>query len=331
MNETAEREEEISLVDIVAVFIRHKMLIIGGTILVTVIMFGIISSKPDIYKVSFVMELGNTDSGLVESPENLTSKIIRGYSFAAMRALKIPEKKFPKIMASNPEKTKHIEVALEIPKPSLGVEILTQIEAMLLKDHGKVFDKVKMDIDGTIKSVMLKMKAIDNENKILGKKLALIQKDKDVIKKQMIKIDKRINELLQEKIEIINKVGPDKSLSIFEVSNQIFQNRKYYNDLQVKINIDLARDEVGLREELLNNEIKRQMIELEKLKFKSKRDNLQKTIIIKEPSYKNIPINKKKKLLIISTFLVSLIGFSLLALLTELAKNLPHKTRKNRF
>ena len=317
MNEKAEPEEEISLVDIIAVFIRHKVLIIGGTILATVITLGIISSRPDSYKVSFVIELGNTGSGLVESPENLTSKIIMGYSFAAMLALKVPEKKFPEIMASNPEKTKHIEVALETSKPSLGVDILTQIEAMLLKDHGKVFDRVRMDIDGTIKSVMLKMKAIDNEDKTIGRKLALIQKDKDVIKKQILKIKERINELLQEKIEILNKTESDKSLPIFEVSNQIFQNQKYYNDLQVKLNIALASNEVTLRDELLNNEIKRQAVELEKLKLESKRDNLQKTKTIKEPSYKNIPIDKKKKLLVVSAFLVSLIGFSLLALLTE--------------
>ncbi len=326
MCETAEMEEEISLVDIVRVFIRHKALIVGGTLLITVIALVIGLSRPDTYKVSFVMELGSTGSDLVESPGNLTSKVKMGYSFAAMRALKVPEEKFPEIMVINPEKTKHIEVALETSKPSSGIDILSYIESMLLKDHEKVFDRIRMEIEGKIKKVALEVKAIDNKDKVIDKKLTLIQRDKDVVKKQMLKIEARINELLQEKLNILNKTESDKSFSMLEVSNQIFQNRKYYNDLQEKLSVTLTQNEIDLREEALNNEIERQSLELEKLNLESKRDNLQKTRIIKEPSYINVPVGKKNILLVVSAFFVGLIGFSLLALLTEFAKNLSPQT-----
>jgi len=322
MDDKAELEEEISLLEIIRVFVRQKWLIFGGTLLVTAIALGMAYISPHTYKVSFVVELGSTGAGLVESPENLDSKIKMGHSFTTMLALKLPEEQFPEIMVSNPKDTKLAEISLVTAKPSMGVEILNYVQGLLLKDHGKVFNQIKVDIEGRIKSVGLKLAAIDNKDKMLEKRLELIQKNKDVMTKQMIEIKARIDDLYKEKRAMMKNTSSAKSLNIFEISNQMIENQKYYNSLQEKVDVTLAQDDVAMRDNILSNVIARQTLELEKLKLESERNALQETRIIKEPAFSNIPVGPKKRLMVISAFLVSLIGFSILALFIEFIKNL---------
>lgn len=321
MNNMPKIEEEINLIDIIRILVKRKWLIISGTLLCLVVAVAVSLVLPKVYKVSFVADIGMVQRGdgmePIESPENVKSKIEMGYSFAAMQALNIPEDEFPDILVKIPKKTRLIEMAVKTDDTEEGQSILQHIKGMLLEEHGKLLDQYRVKLENAIKGIALRKAAVYDAKKVLEKKLKILQSSKKDTREQMNEVGKRIEDLWKEKKKINLKANPDNTLSLLVFTNEVQANQRYYNQLQDKLNVSLANQEVTLNNNLQNNERERQKLELERLKYESQLNALQETTIIKEPSFSEKPVSPKKRLIVALAGVIGLMASIFLAFFME--------------
>jgi len=328
----AEQTDEIVLIDYINVLCKWKKLIILGT-LSCMIVAGVVSFLlPPVYRISTIIQIGsirkdNGENTVLENPLALVEKIKVGYYDEELRKqLKVDEKNYPRIQASNPKSTALIEFNIKSSKRDRDQKIMEAMDDLILKDHSDLIQIEKYNLSNRIKEIENNTALVNQEKQGLKNQLQLNKKNKDQIKKQIENIASRISDLEKEKTKVDLKANPDNTLSLLLFSNEIQENRRYFNQLQDRLNIDLEKEEENLKNQLNAKENALNSLMLQKDKLNAQLAAFLDTRIVKKVGYGENPESPNKKFNIV---FAGIISFTALIFSVFVMDNLKKSVKSN--
>lgn len=321
-NQHAEQTDEIDLMDYINVLWKWKKLIIIGTLLCMLIA-GIVSFLlPPIYRVNTIIEIGTTGV-VIENPLSLLEKIKGGvYDEKIREELNIKEADYPEIKLDNPNNTALIGINIESSKRDQSQNILEAMDELILKEHSDLIRIEKYNFSNKIKEIENNLILVNQEKTGLKNQLQLNKKNKEQIKKQIEEITSKISELEREKTKVDLKANPDSTLSLLLFSNEIQENRRYFNQLQDRLNIDLEKEEENLKSQLNAEENALNSLMLQKDKLNAQLVAFRDTRIVKKAGYHEKPVRPNKKQNIIMAGIAGFMVFIFIAFIMEYLKGI---------
>ena len=319
----AEPTDEIDLIDYIHVLCKWKKLIIFGT-LSCMLIAGIVSFLlSPVYRTNTIIEIGTTekDGGnllMIEDPLTLVEKIKGGaYDEKIRKELNIKESDYPEIKVNNPKSTALIEFNIESSKRDRDQKILESMDNLILKDHSDLVQIEKYNLSNRIKEIENNTALVNQEKQGLKNQLQLNKKNKDQIKKQIENIASRISDLEKEKTKVDLKANPDNTLSLLLFSNEIQENRRYFNQLQDRLNIDLEKEEENLKNQLNAKENALNSLMLQKDKLNAQLAAFRDTRIVKKAGYSEKSVGPKKMFNVIIGGIVGFMVLTFIAFFVE--------------
>ena len=250
------------------------------------------------------------------------------YDEELRKQLKVDEKNYPRIQASNPKNTELIEINIKSSKRDRDQKIMEAMDDLILKDHSDLIQIEKYNLSNRIKEIENNTALVNQEKQGLKNQLQLNKKNKDQIKKQIENIASRISDLEKEKTKVDLKANPDNTLSLLLFSNEIQENRRYFNQLQDRLNIDLEKEEENLKNQLNAKENVLNSLMLQKDKLNAQLAAFRDTRIVKATSSSQNPIGPSKRRIVFYTSIIAFTVFIFIAFFMEyLAKFKESQTR----
>jgi len=283
-------EDEIDLVQLFQILWKHKTMIIAITSLLTIAAIGVSFMMPKVYKVTAILEPGRDAEGKVfVSSQAIRENILGGaYDEQVAKQLGLPLSDLSDIKVSVPNETDLVKISIESSKPHQAVQILRE----LLDD---VTSDMQERLDIEIKKTKNSIKNAQIEDNFLLTKSHLIRE-------QIAQIQLKMTDLERQRKKALAS-PKDNAMAVLLYSNEIQDQQVYLNSLQ------------GKMAEVLNK----------KNKMAAKIDNIKLSLagikgsnINKEPSIPNKPIKPKKLLIVVSVFILALIGSVMLVFFSEL-------------
>ncbi|NCO68850.1 MAG: hypothetical protein GW873_10115 [Nitrospirae bacterium] len=333
-NHHAEPTDEIDLIDYINVLCKWKKLIIFGT-LSCVLIAGVASFQlSPVYRLATLIEIGTMEKEagnpvVIEDPLTLFAKIKGGaYDEKIRKELNIKESDYPEIKVNNPKNTALIEFNIESSNRDRDQKILEAMNDLILKDHSDVSKIEKYNVSNRIKEVENNAILVSQEKEGLKSQLQLNKKNKNQIRKQIEDIASKISELEREKTKVDQKANPDNTLSLLLFSNEIQEGRRYYNQLQDRLNIDLEKEEETLKNQLNAKESGLNALMLQKDRLNARLTAFRDTRIVKATSSSQNPIGPSKRRIVFYTSIIAFTVFIFIAFFMEyLAKFKESQTR----
>lgn len=330
----AEQTEEIDLIDYIDVLWRWKKLIIIGT-LSCMLIAGVASFQLSrVYLLRTIIEIGtiekyNGKPVLIEDPLSLVAKINGGaYDEKIRQELNIKETNYPKIEVKNPKDTALIEINIKSTKRDRDQKILEIMDDLILKEHSDLIQIEKYNLSNKIKEIENKATLVNQEKEGLKNQLQLNKINKEQIKKQIEDIASKISELEREKTKVDRKANPDNTLSLLLFSNEIQENRRYYNQLHDRLNIDLEKEEENLKNQMNAKDSDLNALILQKDGLSAELRAVLDTIVVKAALSSQIPIGPSKRRIVYLTSIIAFAAFIFIAFFMEyLAKFKESQTR----
>lgn len=329
-NHHTEQADEIDLIDYINVLWRWKKMIIIGT-LSCMLIAGVFSFLlPRVYLLKTIIEIGSMENdGVIENPLVTVEKIKGGvYDEKIRKEMNIKETDYPKIKADNLKDTALIEIKIESSEKERDKRVLEAMGEFIIKDHLDLIQIEKYSLSNKIKEIENNIILVNKEKEGLKNQLQLNKKNKEQIKKQVENIASRISELEREKTKVDLKANPDNTLSLLLFSNEIQENRRYFNQLQDRLNIDLEKEDENIKNQLNAKENALNSLMLQKDKLNIGLTAFRDTRVVKNASSSKGPIAPSKRRIVYLTSILAFTAFIFIAFFMEyLAKLKKSQTR----
>jgi LPS O-antigen subunit length determinant protein (WzzB/FepE family) len=307
--------DEVELIDLINVLCDWKKTIILGTI-AFMLLAGVVSYiLPPVFRVATIIEIGlvedkNNLRRLIEEPIALVEKV-KGkiYDETIRTQLSIPEEDYPAIKVKNPKGTALVEATIDTPKKEEALNILKILDDLILEEHAEIIRLEKFDIQNRIEDKANEINLVNQTKLSITEKLKLINKSKEQLMKQSDEVSVRIAELEKEKSRMDRQANPDNTLSLLLFTNQIQENRRYYYELQDRLNIGLEKEERDLLDQLTQQDKNLKTLLLQKERLETQLEAFRETRIAKKPTQGEKPVKPKKKLNVI---IAGVTGFTIL-------------------
>lgn len=189
MNQNNEPEyEDINLREFVKFFLRKKGRIFSITALFVAMAIVYSLLTPKVFRIEESLEVGvlagPEKSAVIESPTQIKEKLDGDvYGRLVRDKLKIDREEYPEIKTKHSKDTDVLFLSTELTRPDLAVKIFEEINNLILADHNQIVDSVKKDLDNGIaiekrnaERLINKVKAVEEEKKILENKIAAVQR-----------------------------------------------------------------------------------------------------------------------------------------------------------
>ena len=224
-------DAEIELIDILNVFVKHKNIIIYGTILITLIAIGISLILPKTYNISAIIEPGKrqiTDENgqlveekYIESAASIRETILGGaYDEFIVKKFNIAENEIPKINVTVPQRTELLDISIKSRKPKLALNVLTELIARITDDLKKkmVFEINRVDSEINISEI---------ESQTALEQVKLTEKQIYETKNTIIALEDNRRKAMTS--------NPNEAMAVLLYSNDIQERQIYLNDLHDKM------------------------------------------------------------------------------------------------
>jgi len=290
--------EEINLMDYVKVLLKRKWLILV-VFLGAAIAAGVFSYlMPKIYKIDTFLEIGTT-----EVPIQVVEKVKSdAYGVLIREKLGIPEEKYPRIEAENPEDTNLITIKIESGEPQQAKTVLEGINDLIIIDHQERVKTNKELIEHNIKTIEAKIHLVESDIEKTKNKIKPIEGD---IKRVENKIDytKEEKKSLEAKVEALEKVliyeqTPGTQFALFDAKEKLAGKKQEIENLFLSIN-SLKRDKEDLDIQINSLEGKIEDLRAQINSLKASLDNIKITRIVKSPTISKYPIKPRPLLNIV--------------------------------
>ncbi len=310
-----EENDEVELIDLITVLCNWKKTIILGTVGLMLVT-GIVSFLlPPVYRAATIIEIGSVEEKenqrrLIEEPVALVEKV-KGqvYDEAIRTRLNISESDYPEIKVMTPKGTSLVEITIDTPKKVRALKVLQVLDELILKEHSEIIRLEKFNIQKRIEDKANEINLVNQIKKSISEKLKLVKKGKEQLVKQIDEVSVRIAELEKEKSRMDGRANPDNTLSLLLFSNEIQENRRYYHELQDRLNIGLEKEARGLLDELTQQDKNLKTLLLYKEGLETQLEAFRDTRIARKPTYGAKPVKPKKKLNVI---IAGVTGFTIL-------------------
>ncbi|MFP3982198.1 MAG: Wzz/FepE/Etk N-terminal domain-containing protein [Desulfurivibrionaceae bacterium] len=234
-------EDEIDLADLVGVLYRQRWLIVGITLLITLLGlgYGLLSSEQ--YGYNTLIEVGQLQSAegeykYVESPKAAKQRLEASArtvyhqldNQAGPEGVKFGINKGFTVEAS--EEGGVLEMNMEAPDPSLAATFLNELNRELINDHERILGQAKLNIKNEIERQELDRSNLDTEIENLQNRISDLKRqydDKLKAKDNLIQeLDNKIKNVssqqsfLKEKIDFLEQEKEDLKKRIAETTER---------------------------------------------------------------------------------------------------------------
>jgi LPS O-antigen subunit length determinant protein (WzzB/FepE family) len=328
-NKTDVSEDEIVLSDILFVIWKWKYFIIGGTVVcaIAAIVFSLTMSK--IYRMEMIIRPGiltfdeDGNARYIDTPVNIKALIDTGAfekkildNLIESGRSNIP--KGLKFTVTLPNNSNTLKINYESSQIEQGIESLELLGKFLMMEYSSVIEYFRYEIDSVLnirKGEIQQISSIKRSNEI---KINNIKKRIHELESDIVSINENTAHLTKERNKFLSK-GKDESniLSVILYSNTIQQNLQLSNSYLDEVKNLMVEKETELQKiSMLENQLQRQLTEIDKLKFK--KTNTQNIQILQKPYSSPYPIKPKKRLIVI---LATTIGIFITVILAVFIDN----------
>jgi len=337
-NQTMEGEEEIvndeiELIDYINVLCKWKKLILGGTLLCIFTAAVVTFFLPPAYRVETLIEIGSIEGKngrpeVIEPPEVLLAKIKNGvYDESVRKKLGMDERVRLPIKTENPKNTSLIKLWMESSRKEEAELILSAINELILADHERLIGVEKYKLDSSIQDLENKITYRKSEKAGILKNLELINKNKKQLQGQLKDIQERIKGLQRGKSKVERKPNPNNALTLLLFNNEIQENRRYYNQLQDRLDIGVEKEEIDLKGGLDEKESTLKSLALEKEKLEARLKTYRDTRVVKQVDQSDAPVRPQKQLVFLLAGFFGLFFFISMAFFLEYLKGTQERGR----
>lgn len=190
-------EKQIELIDYLQIIWKRKWIIILGTILCMIVAGTVSFFLKPVYEIDAIIQpgkflvqnqLGNFEEVIVEDPQQIADKVNHeSYNALIEAKLRIDEMEMPKIKGEKIKNTLLTRFWIMNHNIDQGKEILNSLIIFIKRDMDKKIDIEINDIDSSIAYNEIEKERIENDIKILKKKLKIIdQRKKDIIERWIL-------------------------------------------------------------------------------------------------------------------------------------------------
>jgi uncharacterized protein involved in exopolysaccharide biosynthesis len=355
MEQNTQEKEEVDLIEYLNVLWKRRWLIIVPTVLLALIAGVVSFLLPPVWEVDTVIQpskffvqsvAGTFTEIIVVDPKQLAGQINqRSYERLISAQLNLDPRKFPGLKAENPRDTKLVRVSIQTTETEKAKAILNALFQHIKRDLDRKIDVEMKSITTQIvasennikkKNLDIQSKNIDIEKTrqaivSTGKKLAISEDRSRSLVDEMKGVKTRVDQIeKQQKMMLAEKKEGTDILGLLLYSNEIQQNFRYYNTLEENLSRERISEE-NLRFYIRDKEqeIKGLKNEIEKISQEivgirndmellvEKKQRIDYTQLMKEPTVSLSPVSPKKKLNVAIAGFLGFFCFSILALFLD--------------
>ena len=355
MEQNTQEQEEVDLIEYLNVLWKRRRLIIIPTVLLVLIAAVVSFLLPPVWEVDAVIQpskffvqsaAGTFTEIIVVDPKQLAGQINqRSYERLISAQLNLDLRKFPTLKAENPRDTKLVRVSIQTGETEKAKAILNTLFQHIKSDLDRKIDVEMKSITTQISASEnnIKNKNIDIQSKNIdiektrqaivsaGKKLAISEDRSRSLVDEMKGVKTRVDQIdKQQKMMLAEKKEGNDTLGLLLYSNEIQQNFRYYNTLEENLSKERISEE-NLRffvrdkeQEIkgLKNQIEKISQEIVGIRndmelLVEKKQRIDYTQLMKEPTVSLYPVFPKKKLNVAIAGFLGLFCFSILAIFLD--------------
>lgn len=262
------QDDEVSLVDIALVVLKHKKVLCTLFVLVAGIGSAAIFLMPAQYKYAVVIETGTyalpDEHGnlggrkVIEPVVHTKSKLETSFIPQAVMqfANDNPTLKAPELTVTVPKGANLIEISAKAPesKDALVKALLTDVANKVAIDHQRkssdVLEELRQNVEVMEINVQeLSAKLVDKEQarQLTALKLKNLEAEKGLLSRQTDRIDGEIAELQKHRALYLDDRARSKdALALLLIDNEISQSARQRDELENQLHIELAEEKAEL-------------------------------------------------------------------------------------
>jgi len=301
-------DDEISLLDLWNVLVKHKAILFGtfGFCLIAASAAAFI--KSDKYLIATTLELGSTTEDgkrvLIDRPETILAKIQEGFIPAVLNEY-----------AKTADDADKYKLTVRVPKGSDVVVIEgktketdegtvkkfeEQIIAMVQEDHERILEVVRSDISAELEKEQRHLDELKDAQNVIKGDLERTKILSDLLDKQLADVKSLVDDAISSRKRARNSVGDaTHAMTLLMIDNEIDQNRKRMSELQERRFVKVPDKQEALTKKLADNlrEQQNALSTIEQVKIQLK--NIRETRAVIQPTRSLKPVGIAKSLLVI--------------------------------
>ena len=256
-------DDEISLIDLWLILVKHKKCIIGA--LVTVAILGIVAAllMSKTYSFTTTVELGARMDGQktipIEPVESVLAKLNNSYIPYALHGnvqSKAEGEKLYKVSASIPGKSQTVLLTSKGRENEAGAykSLHEQVVKSLKRDHGRIMNVIRGELVLDKNKQQRALEANEEQNRILQAELKRIDVTANLMRKQIKEAEGLIVAANQNRSRAIREAKDEaRAMTLLMLDNEVQQNRNRLAGLEERLHVSLIDKRDKLKKALADN------------------------------------------------------------------------------
>lgn len=283
------QNDEIELIDLIRVLFRRKIMISVATLLITVLSIAVCFILPQKYSVSFLLELGQDETGkVIVSPQAVKAVIDNdAYAERIRQQLSLGQQIGLKFKVQIPKGTEVLAVDYQTMRPEIGVAVLDKLHELVRLDVNSKLDQKRGQLNDKIDLAVIEQDSLHGKIKLL--------------RLQIVQLKASVSDLQKARSAVLANPVRD-AMVVLLYSNEIKDGFEYLN---------------GREEQLKDYEKRALSGQVHVRELKGSLDYLRGVYAYKQPTISDRPISPKKPLIVVLGFMLGFMGSVMLAFLLE--------------
>ncbi len=279
------QEDEVSLIDIALVVLKHKKTLFGVFFLIIALGTAAIMVMPEKYKYAVVIETGtyalpdeNGNLGerkVIEPVGHTKSKLETSFIPQVMleRAADDPDIKLPKFEVTVPQGANLVEISARAPESRelLIKSLLAEVAQKVSEDHATKSSDVLEELQQNVESMEIKIqelaaKLVENQRdrEVTQLKLQNIKAEQNLLDRQIGRINTEIEQLQQHRVVYLKDDAKSKdALALLLIDNEISQSARQRDELENQLYIELPAEKADFEKQFESQAAKIKIVDAE--------------------------------------------------------------------
>lgn len=322
-SEINQTSDEISLIDLWLVLIRHKKLLAAVWLIGLVVTLAVVFLKPVKYTYSSSFEIGSVPEysargesrQLIDNPQTLL--------------VKIKEKDIPQVQQEIRQKLADkipFSVTAKVPKGSslivletkateeyggLAKQFEQRIIGLVKSDHARMLDLIKIEINDQLANEQRNLAEQQDAQKVIQAKLEYNKVLTKLLEKQLNNTNIQITDIAASRKKALNQMdNASKAITLLMLTNEMEQSRQSQANLEERLQILVPAENEQLKKDIADTVRHQEDINARIEQLQVKLRNIQETHAIIEPSRSVKPVGLSAVVMIpLGLFLAALLAF----------------------
>jgi uncharacterized protein involved in exopolysaccharide biosynthesis len=204
-------DDEIDLIDLLIILIRHKWAAAGvfGLTVFVGAMFAFL--KPETFTYTTSIQIANGVSGLIEPPGTVLAKLNESYIPFSLHAAReqSPGSDAIKITARIPKDSQIISLESFGARDDQArhARLHQAVIDQLIRDHNRVLDAIRLNLQAEADRVRRQLDAIKSEDALLQERAKKLDEQEASLQSQIAEVRKRIDQDQAQRRQIVQRGG----------------------------------------------------------------------------------------------------------------------------